>query len=228
MVVVTVVEVRVNAESFVDLIKLASVLRDEIALKVDEKVTVSGTDYGSIGLIYAELDAEVKGKGMIPLKIDVLKKVLSKICSKREYVDIILDDKIYIKCGTVFEVTPVKDIVITKKPELSFDVSCSVSTVELRRAVELAFRLSDTITFCAESGEIKVLAEGFDCKLEAPLAECEIKDTCRARYNAHELLKFVRMIPAKSVELKLSTDYPLCLSFERGDLYVEYLLAPVV
>ena len=238
------IEFLVPVEPFKQTLKLMQVAREDMAMTlVVEKqdgiatratLKTTHTDPTNVLMVGAEIDVSVNTDEPVKFAFDM--RMLDFIKNlKDEELSLILEkendkfSKIVIESGNMKFVTKPIDPPRTVN---EFDAEkhglkeYPVQAKELKRALDLALKISDNATFIVD-GSLRLASNNDIEAVEVTLDE-SASGEARANYNAEILSQLLKALPSDYLLLKLATDKPLGIEHRGDDYRIFAYLAPRV
>ena len=235
-------EFTINKELFKTIVDAANLVVDEARLIVSDKgVAITAKDYNSVMLVVAkisradceQLKFDGKEKAMLGIPLEKL-----KTASKHIKTDMISfsssGEEATLSGGNVKYTFPLLNPELISKPPKIPDLKDKLSaTVKMpgscfKRMIVLSSKISDIVTFKAESGVFTAVAEGDIDRVEYTYDE-DVSGEARARYSLEYLSMPLKVIKNRdTVSLKFGTNIPILVELKYSDSGVWFFIAPIV
>jgi len=229
----------ISQDRLKSIIDAVSHITDDAKLQISsDGLKIEAIDPANVAMVFLKASSEAFSffqATEMTIALDIHK--LSTLASGKEDVSLeLIEDshKLNIKVGrtkyTMSLLDPTAIKATPRLPQLDLPAQVAIQGSDLREAMQSATKVSDHVVVEQSDEEFKISAKGDIDSVEMPFALSELTNIRQGMSRALFSLDYLDDISkaAKSSEVTIETgiDYPMKLSFNLGNVYIQYLLAP--
>lgn len=216
-------EINISKKDFVNILEAVKRVDDVTRVDIKEgKLEIVTVDTAHVELVKIDYRMDTQEEIKIGLNVDKTLTMLKTI--KEDTLNLKIGKKLWINDKIGIGLLDVAGMEKKKIPSLTYGVQTEdLDLSQIKRIIETGMAISDYAEFIAEKGEFTVEIEGETDIIRYPIGKV-IKGEGKANFSLDYLNSLLK--DAEKGKVYFSTDAPLKIEYKKGEVSIEYLLAP--
>lgn len=229
---------KLNAQDFKTIITATTKLLDEVNLVTDEDgMSIKSMDASHVALIdifipMTECEFYLSNKHIIPLDLEVLKKIVGRIDKDNKTVELELIDETYLVVkidNKTFELTiyNVSESPLNM-PKIEYINEFQIEAEKLLDSIKDNELVSSHVIFEYDDLSLTIKAKGEIVKSSVNLGDSsEMIEKCKVNFAISYIKDIITCLPKDNMlTINVENDKPLTIKTEIGDVTFSYFIAP--